>query len=75
MLILEEWIPAVSGMTNILWIAVFSPFRWNAGCFALKNLSHSHSIVAGGFDEMSYATLLTPFTSLIILLAQLARIS
>ncbi len=41
----------------------------------LSEKSHSYSIVAGGFCEISYTTLLTPFTSLIILLETFSRMS
>lgn len=36
---------------------------------------HSHSIVAGGLDEMSYATRLIPGTSLMIRLEILSKTS
>ena len=54
-------------------------FRWYLACRNEENVwkhyaapcppreaGHSHSIVAGGFDEMSYTTRLTPRTSLMI---------
>src|SRR5437868_4102284 len=33
---------------------------------ATEWVAHSHSIVAGGFEEISYTTRFTPFTSLMI---------
>ena len=44
-----------------------SPERKNTN-IALKSAGwcYSHSMVAGGFDEMSYTTRLTPFTSLMM---------
>src|SRR5262249_7199531 len=40
-----------------------------------RPLNHSHSMVAGGFDEMSYTTRLTPRTSLMMRVESRARSS
>ena len=48
-------------------------FIYNDLLFKINNLIHSHSIVAGGFEVMSYTTLLIPGTLLTILLATLTR--
>ena len=44
-------------------------FIYNDLLFKINNLIHSHSIVPGGLDVISYVTRLIPFTLLIILVA------
>ena len=48
-------------------------FIYNDLLFKINNLIHSHSIVPGGFDVISYVTLLIPRTSLTILVAVSAK--
>src|SRR5262249_61742142 len=49
--------------------------RWMGGGAQRPALTHSHSIVAGGFDEMSYTTRFTPWTSLVMRLEMRASSS
>jgi len=50
-------------------------FPRSGPCDVPRRLSYSHSIVEGGFDEMSYTTRLTPGTSLTIRLLMAPRTS
>ena len=52
--------------TNNLSFQIY--FNYNNLLNKINCLNHSHSIVPGGFEVISYVTLFIPLTSLIILL-------
>jgi hypothetical protein len=54
-----------SSPTALIWVAIW----------AYWDVAYSHSIVAGGLEEMSYTTRLTPLTSLMIRLLIVASTS
>lgn len=51
---------------DALRVGTIRRLRFRAKTSADVQYLYSHSIVAGGFDEMSYTTRFTPFTSLMI---------